>query len=91
MGGYKKGLTQETLGKAYSIPFLPFPCAFANPANSLQLLRGDPVVTLLAASPCTFKVPGVEQYTTSHPELLNIQIFTKTKGERSICWEAKQK
>lgn len=38
-------------------PLLP---ASPNPANSLQLLRGDPVVTLRAASPYTFKAPGVE-------------------------------
>ena len=67
MGGYKKGLAQGTLRKSYSIPAPP---AFSNPANSLQLLRGDPVVTLRAASPCTLKAPGVEQYTASHPELL---------------------
>lgn len=70
MGGYKKGLAQGTLRKEYSVSTPPPAPASPNPANSLQPLRGDPVVTLRAASPCTFKAPGVEQYTASHPELL---------------------
>lgn len=59
-GTHKKGLAQATLRKAHSIPLPPLLPASPNPANSLQLLRGDPVATLRAASPCTFKAPGVE-------------------------------
>lgn len=44
--------------KAIQLPPLLPPSP--NPANSLQPLKGDPVVTLRAASPCTFKAPGVE-------------------------------
>lgn len=59
-GTYKKGLAQATLRKLHCIPLPPLLPASPNPANSLQLLRGDPVVTLRAASPCTFKAPRVE-------------------------------
>lgn len=68
---------------------LPKPCAelstpaSADPADSLQLLGGDPAVTLRAASPCTFKAPGVEQYTPNHPELPNMQTASKIKHTRA--------
>lgn len=69
-GGTKRVLHREPSERNTPYPPHSLPPAFPDPANSLQPLRGDPVVTLRAASPCTFKAPGVEQYTASHPELL---------------------